>query len=62
MRDTLNLDIRLHRQLVHRHTRPARLELSEPFLVFAVHGCEIVHTSEEDADFDDIVDGGTGFG
>ena len=62
MRDTLNLHIRLHRQLVHGHTRPARLELPEPFLIFAVHGREIVHACEEDADFDDVVHGGTGFG
>ena len=62
MRNTLNLHIRLHRQLVHGHTRPARLELPEPLLIFAVHGREIVHSGEEDADFDDVAHGGTGFG
>ena len=62
MRNTLDLHIRLHRQLMHGHTRPARLELPEPLLIFAVHGREIVHAGEEDADFDDVVDGGTGFG
>lgn len=62
MRNTLNLHIRLHWQLVHGHTRPARLEVSEPFLIFAVDGREIVHGSEEDADLDDVVHGGTGFG
>ena len=62
MRNTLNLHIRLHRQLMHGHTRPARLEVPEPLLIFAVHGREVVHAREEDADFDDVVHRGTGFG
>lgn len=62
MRNTLYLHIRLHGQLMHGHTRPARFELSEPLLILAVHGREVVHGSEEDANFDDVVDGGTGFG
>jgi hypothetical protein len=61
MRRQLNLNIRPHRQLVHRHTSPARLRLlREKGSVLLIHSSEVLHIGQEDINFDDIIDAAPG--
>lgn len=60
MRHTLNLHIRPQRQLLDGHTRPRRFDFAREIrLVDFIHGSEIVHGGDEDADADDVVERGS---
>lgn len=55
MGNQLDLHIGPHRKLLDSHTSPGRLGILEESLVDLVHGREIGHVGQEDADADDIL-------
>jgi hypothetical protein len=57
----LNLDIRAHRQLIHRNTSPTRLRLlGEKGIVHLIHSSEVLHISQKDINLNGIIDTASG--